>query len=234
MFKFLFKKININYNYTISLSYFNDGHFLKEQLKAFNDYSHKVKIQIIDDGSDKDPIEKYLKFIPSNIRVFKVLENIKWNIPGVRNLGCMVASTPWVLHLDMDHIIPANSIEKINEINFDDKNKYYSFNRKIGSNNKFTAGTLLIPVEQYWRCGGYDEDFSGTYGYNDPYLKTKLQQNKVKEVRLKHVWFEDHGKKASSTLAREGSEKNKILMKKKLLEHHIPTCHIRFNWKRIK
>ncbi len=234
MLNFFKNNQNNNYNqFTISLSYYNDGAFLKKQLEVFKQYYLFTKIQIIDDGSKEDPIEDHLHLIPQGISVFKIIEDIKWNIPGVRNLGSMITSTPWILHLDMDHIIPLESIKKIQLINYEKKKRFYSFNRKIGNFTKFTAGTLLMSIDDFWNCGGYDEDFAGVYGHNDPYLKKKLELIGVKEKRLKNIWFEDHGEIASSKLSRQNNERNKILMSEKIAKKEFFSENIRFNWKKL-
>ena len=234
MFKILQrKKIHTYPPFTISLSYYNDGDFLMNQIAAFREYLNEIKIQIIDDGSQSDPIDQYINKIPKNISIYKITSDIAWNIPGVRNLGSMIASTPWILHLDMDHIVPKQSIKKILEIDFSKQKKFYSFNRKVNGKTKFTAGTLLISRDDFWSCGGYDEDFAGTYGHNDPYLRYKLNYFGVKEIKLKDVWLEDYGEEASCKLSRNEIERNQILMQKKIRQKEFFSKSIRFDWKKI-
>ena len=80
-------KNNLSYTqFTISLSYYNDKSFLNKQLETFSKYDKKIKIQIIDDGSQKEPIEDLLESIPKHISVFKILDDIKWNITGITEI----------------------------------------------------------------------------------------------------------------------------------------------------
>jgi len=224
---------NRNNKITISLSYYNDAKFLHKQLSSFASYPDNIDIQIIDDGSQIFPIENYLNQIQDKISVYKIIEDIKWNIPGVRNLGAMLSPNPWILHLDMDQIIPLKTIIKISKLKLNPM-KYYIFNRKLENKTKFTTGTILLNKKPFWDCGGYDEDFAGIYGHNDPYLKEKLKIIGVKQVRLKNFWINDYQNEASCDLSRSDSEINKSLMKKKLHEKNFFSKCIRFNWKKIK
>ena len=60
-------------------------------------YNEKVKFQIIDDGSAEKLIDKInLESIRNQIYQSVELIDIKWNIPGVRNLGATVCETEFV------------------------------------------------------------------------------------------------------------------------------------------
>lgn len=218
---------------TVSLSFYEDGYFLKNQLCEFLRYPNNIDIQIIDDCSLKDPIENYLKMIPSKYSIYKIHDDIKWNIPGVRNLACMVASNPWIIHLDMDQIMPTETIKKLNSLKLN-KNNFYVFNRKLKNYNKYSTGTILMHRNTFWKCGGYDEDFSGIYGHNDPFLKEKLKLIGVKEKKLNDYWLKDFSEDASCSLPKINSEKNLLLMKLKLKNKQLFSKNIRFNWSRIQ
>ena len=145
----------------------------------------------------------------------------------------MIAPTPWILHLDMDHIIPKKSIDQISKLDLNKKGKFYSFNRQLKDITKFTAGTLLISVEDFWNCGGYDEEFAGAYGHNDPFLKKKLNIHGVKEIKLSNVWFEDYGSEASCSLPRNEIMRNQSLMNEKLRNKEYFSKNICFRWKKL-
>ena len=217
---------------TISLAYYEDGQNLSRQLSAMDLYPETVKLQIIDDGSTQDPIENYLNDIPKRIDLFKINEDIAWNIPGVRNLSATVATTPWILILDMDQIIPLSELLKILNIPLTDPNHFYSFNRRLENKTKFTAGTMLVSRELWWRAGGYDEDFVSNYGYNDPFFRLRLSAVGGVEKRLKNIWITQQD--ADCELSRSGQEVNKLLFAEKVEGYEHSSAEIlRFKWKRL-
>lgn len=235
MLKNLLRK-NISDNYpkiTISLAYYNDGANLLAQLAAFKSYPQTVKIQIIDDGSSQDPIDNHLEYIPHYIDIFKIEPDIPWNISGVRNLSATVATTPWVLILDMDQVISCEEMEKILRLPLDKYFHFYSFNRKLNNITKFTAGTMLVSKELWWKAGGYDEDFVGNYGYNDPFFRFRLLQAGGIEKKLKNIWVVQEN--ADCQLSRSGKEMNQLLFQNKVNDYkHSAVEILRFKWKRFR
>lgn len=226
--KYFFSKKNTKI--TLSLSYYNDGFHLKDQLEEFKKYPNNLKIQIIDDGSQEDPITNYLSIIPKKVDIFRIEEDLLWNIPGSRNLSATVATTPWLLILDMDQIISKDNMEKILNLRLSNSYEFYSFNRRVGNATKFTAGTMLVSRLAWWTCGGYDEDLVGNYGHNDPLFRHKLNRIGATEKRLKSIWVRQVD--ADCRLSRDGEAKNKELMEIKKYED-IPNEKLRFSWKKI-
>lgn len=217
---------------TLSLAYYNDGEHLHAQLLEFKKYPSNVKIQIIDDGSKDDPITNHLQKIPNNIEIFKIEEDIPWNIPGSRNLSAAVATTPWLLILDMDQIITLENMNKILELPLKNNYEFYSFNRRLGKINKFTAGTMLVSRTLWWECGGYDEDFVGNYGHNDPLFRFKMQHVGAHEKTLKNIWVKQEN--ADCALNRNGLEVNKMLLNEKTKKYsRAADKKLRFSWKKI-
>jgi predicted glycosyltransferase involved in capsule biosynthesis len=230
----LFKRATVSDNtkITLSLAYYNDGEHLNAQLLEFRKYPSNIKIQIIDDGSRDDPITNHLQKIPNNIEIYKIEEDIPWNIPGSRNLSATVSTTPWLLILDMDQIITLENMNKILELPLRNDYEFYSFNRKLGKINKFTAGTMLVSRSLWWECGGYDEDFIGNYGHNDPLFRFKMQHVGGHEKPLKNIWVKQES--ADCALNRNGVEVNKMLFNAKTKEYsRTADKKLRFSWKKI-
>ena len=231
--KYLKKKIsNTCPKITISLGYYNDKDHIQAHLDEFIKYPQNIKIQIIDDGSKVSPIINLLHDIPKKINIFRIEEDILWNIPGSRNLSATVATTPWILILDMDQIITISNLKKILELPLDNDYEFYTFNRKLGDKNKFTAGTMLVSRKLWWECGGYDEDFVGNYGYNDPFFKFKMKQIGAKEKQLKDIWCKQI--QADCILSRNSMHINKKLYEEKI-KSNLKTSNktLRFSWKKI-
>jgi len=229
------KRCSSNKRVTISLLYYEEPEYLKKQIKILEKYSDYFELCIIDDGSKKFPIDEYLEIIPSVFSVYRIFDDIKWNIPGARNLAACVSSTEWSLQLDIDHIIPSESAEKIYKMSLNDRDKYYLFNRQFDGYTKPTAGTMLFSNNLFWKVGGYDEDFIGNYGQNDPYLKMKFKKSGAKEILCKDIWFEDESDNASCKDDRSTSEVNKKLLSDKIENNEmLPNGYLRFAWKAVQ
>ena len=218
---------------TLSLSYFNDFKYLHQHLENWKDYSNLVKFQIIDDCSSEKLIDKIDKTLVNSldISIYRVRDDIKWNIPGVRNLGATVCSTEWILFCDMDQYFLKSDIlkldQRISNPNFD-KNKFYSFSR-IGLEK--TAGTMLISKDSFWKSGGYDEDMIGNYGYNDPLLRKQLESVNIKEETFEDIFCQQFA--ADCVLDRSGLNKNKKKMHKKIKRLPKKSINIlNFNWEK--
>ena len=230
----LFNKKSIEKKITITLLYYEEPEYLLLQIKTLKKYKDLFNIVIIDDGSKKFPIENYLKLIPEYFSVLKILDDIPWNIPGARNLSVAFCQTKWSLQLDIDHIIPEKSANKISELELDNK-RFYSFNRKFSNYTKPTAGTLLFDNKSFWKVGGYNEDFTGNYGQNDPYLKWKFFEFGIKEKICKDIWIDDHSSLASCELSRDSANIN-IAKFQDIQESKdfFPESYLRFRWKVLR
>ncbi|WP_045213325.1 FkbM family methyltransferase [Desulfonatronovibrio magnus] len=216
---------------TISLSYYNDAEHIEKHINKWSEYADLVKFQILDDGSNV-PAEDILKNFDLSrldMRLFRVEEDIPWNIPGIRNLGATVCSTPWMLICDMDQTFERSEIEKMCSLPDKGSGYYYSFARQ---DNISTRGTMLVSIEDYWKVGGYDEDMVGNYGYNDPLFRYQLNHSGIREITCKDILCTQHT--ADCDLDRSTKEVNAQKMAQKITE--LPRQNwdvLRFKWKQV-
>lgn len=201
--------------FTISLTFYNDHDHIERHLNEWAKYP-EVSKQVIDDGS-KVPL------VLDSVPVYRIEKDIPWNIPGARNLGATVCPTPWILFCDTDQSFSLSSMEKLLKTPLE-RGKFYSFERK---NRPRTCGTLLVHREDFWAVGGYDEDFAGFYGYNDPYLRHLLESHSISEVTLP-ILCDQYS--ADCTLDRQPN--NELLYRQKLAGKRSNTI-LRFPWKRV-
>lgn len=213
---------------TISLSYYNDSKHIHRHLDIWNQYNDLVRFQIIDDGSmisiNKIVDDYYAKNF--DLRLYRIEEDIPWNIPGVRNLGVTVCSTPWILICDMDQTFDRSAILKMLRLIENGPGSFYSFARK---GNTSTRGTMLISVDDYWKVGGYDEDMIGNYGYNDPLFRKQLEEQNIHEKIQDDIYCTQHS--ADCTLNRSTKNINAKKMIQKISE--LPRTNwnvLRFKW----
>ncbi len=117
---------------------------------------------IIDDGSP-EPLGKVEGF-----DVYRIEQDIEWNIPGAKNLGFHVLDG-WILHLPIDHVLTPEAHAVIDAMPKQRGEAY--FFASIDSNGEVEYFSphdmVLIHKEDFELIGGYDEDFAGHYGWED-------------------------------------------------------------------
>ena len=146
---------------TVTYTYYDN----LDALKYLIDYHEKASIdgityQVIDDGSQVRPLS--LIDIPSTWRLTRITEDIGWNAEGARNLAMHITDTEWNALTDMDTPIMNEGLVKIMDMDLD-PNKGYQPRR--WPDGKF-KNSWVITKDLYNRAGGYDETFTGLYGYD--------------------------------------------------------------------
>ena len=102
---------------TVIVAYFSQPAMLARQLQEWERYPPSVRIILVDDGSPVPAlpvVEQYATrhFIP-RLRVYRILEDIPWARSTARNLAMQEAETPWCVVLDLDHVFPVTSAERL-------------------------------------------------------------------------------------------------------------------------
>lgn len=114
---------------------------------------------LVDDGS-KDDVK-----LPDFWKIYKITEDIGWNSEGAKNLGMHVMETDWGLTMDLDHPLYVDHVQRLDRVtNILPKMASYNPVRKDGK----TINSHLCHRDLYWHedVNGYDETFSGMYGYD--------------------------------------------------------------------
>lgn len=155
-----------NATLTVALLYYDQPTLLKKQLAVINTYP-RVAVIVIDDASS-EPAS-----VEEPVRVYRILDDKKWNIGGARNLAFHVAPTRRVLLLDIDTIAPRSVILTLMKFQ-----GTHRFNRQRPNGTfKISPAAALIDRDAYWRAGGCDEDFVGHYGYTDVHFWYRFGAN---------------------------------------------------------
>lgn len=189
--------------------YYRQPKMLRMQLEAWNSYPKEVQYAIdfavVDDCSPEPAQEVLMNYAYSNmtllsdpgfISLYRIDKDVPWNRGMARNLGTKMATTPWVLHVDTDHVLPAQSAQALIACAAQlRKSKWYRFERfRVGAadetrkkdkTNPHAAFAKIHPhidsylctPEAYWKAGGYNEDFSGVLGGGTPFLKEMERAN---------------------------------------------------------
>lgn len=251
----------MNYELSIIIPYYNQPEMLAKQIEYWHEWPEEVEIIVVDDGSQDYPalsvLEPVYDVFPQ-LSLYRVKEDIPWNQPGARNLGFKVAKAPWCINDDIDHVFDGENVRKALELTRDmgDEAKYFFQMNRVKPDgspiNKMHPSLYLIRKETYWDIGGFNEDFSGHYGWDDFYFAWLLEHlgyEKVPKYEIKFFCFNGEeeavgGETHSPGLDRDSSHNNGLLNELKRGYQGLNTIdkdldysnedNIRFEWERIK
>lgn len=179
-------------NLTLIYSYYkNKGMFIKQQ-QNWAEYTPKMKkaIEIIvtDDctPSEQSIDRAIIQPIYPNMRIFKIKEKVPWNWLQCRNIGARYSESDWILLTDMDHMIDFNTAKGLlKRIKNSDPNIVYQLNRLRavdGKKYKHHNDSFVLTKKLFWKCGGYDEHYSGLYGTSGMFRRRLYEFAKGNEM----------------------------------------------------
>jgi hypothetical protein len=124
----------------------------------------------------------------SGVDVYRVDDNIAWNAGGATNLGFQEAEG-WVVYADIDHLVTREMVGELIQMK-KEKGTMYLLGRKF---EREALACYLIHKDDFESVGGYDEDFSGHYGYIDLMfiLHCRANLNVVERRDIKAEYFND-------------------------------------------
>lgn len=178
---------------TLILPFYRNAGMLREQQAAWRalprDIRKRLHVIVVDDGSPKR-----LRALPSvesdrgavaSFRLYRLLEDVRWNWIACRNLGVAEASaTDWVLMTDIDHVVPEatwralmtgelaeRSVHRFSRVDAPHPLPWSCAPCACGSPT-CVGLTAYRPHPNSWfmtrgmfdKVGGYDERLSGCYG----------------------------------------------------------------------
>jgi hypothetical protein len=154
-----------------------------------------VTLVLIDDGSPADERPDPLLMaapakVRSRFRLLRVLDDIPWNQHGARNLGAKLATTDWLLMTDIDRIVPAHDMQIMltRKLKTDRHYKPLQYVARPDGmplselSPRAPLNQFLCTRKAYWRAGGYDEAYCGSYGGDAPFLKALEKQTPLERM----------------------------------------------------
>ncbi len=209
------------------VTYYNNPGMLARQIAEWAKYPKHVaehfRFVIVDDGSALGQAASdvlidlpYDMVRKPNVSLFRIDDDIPWNQHGARNLAARECHEPWLLMLDIDHVLTAEDAESLaclvaNDLLYADE--WHTFPReRIGraDSTRLKDSTLrgidpaaqralvnpalncyLATREAYWLAGGYNEDFCGTYGGDTQFLR-ELRKVEGDPIELEEVTLRVH------------------------------------------
>lgn len=248
--------------FSLIIPYYRNVEMLKEQIKAWEEYPHEVKIILVDDGSPETAeavvLEHASPELIQRLCLARIDVDIPWNRGGARNLGATLADTDWIVHLDIDHVLPAEAAKALLKFEASGK-RWYRFNRfrmgkaddtrkkdfkKNGLPDDAEWGQIhphvdsyLVTKRSFWEVGGYDEDYSGCLGGGNPFLAHMEKHSRVEMVTGPvHlvVYTRDKIKDASDwALSRDSKEYTSRRLVKERSGNNVPKNPLRFPWHEV-
>ena len=154
--------------------------------------------------------------LKKRLQLYRIIDDIPWNQHGARNLGAKECSTEWAFFMDMDRILLQHDLKQ--------------------SDEKLPVNQFLTTIDNFWKTGGYDEDYCGCYGGDGPFLKAleKVAPLEILEdIRLIRYHGDIPGLDSyTSDLPRDKSYHD-IFARKKQQGLTKPINPIRFKWERL-
>lgn len=232
--------------FTLCIPYYENPSMLARQIAGWNAYdphtAAQINVVLIDDGSPRSPALDVLKLIPCRLKIglWRIVENIPWNQHGARNLAAKVAGPDdrWLLMTDMDHLLEPEAARELVAMNLR-PGRHYTFARVSLPDlapYKMHCNSFIVQRGDYWKAGGYDEDFCGSYGGDGPFLRALAKVapaehlDAVRIVRVPREVIAD-----ASTTEWERTGPMKLAYQRKAAEKRgaPPKNPLRFNWERL-
>jgi hypothetical protein len=245
--------------FTLIVPYYDQPDMLTKQIAEWNCYPPGISVILVDDGSPTPAAPIALEHasvdLLKRLRVLRINVDIPWNRGGARNLGATACKTRWMVHVDIDHVLPFEVTEKLLDTQIDPA-RWYRFNRhrmgqadatrrkdKIDPYADYGAihphiDSYAIARDLYWRVGGYDEDYSGCLGGGTPFLR------RLEDLAKTPLIFQDEihlivftrsvvADASVLTLDRSTEEFSRRRRQKEALGDTIPRNPLRFTWQRV-
>lgn len=164
-------------NLTLVYAYYSNPGMLAAHYERWTqewtpEHRRRVRVVVVDDASPDYPAVVVPR--PADLpelQIYRVTEDKPWHQDGARNIGAHEAPDGWLLLTDMDHAVPASTLDRLFLVA--DGAAFYTLGRvePDGSPTLDKRGqpkphpnSYLLTRELYWRAGGYDEDYTGIYG----------------------------------------------------------------------
>lgn len=253
--------MKLDKGFTLIVPYYRNVEMLKVQLAAFARYDDRISIVIVDDGSPEPALNVLTaagyawKTFNGRLEIYRILKDIPWNRGGARNLGATICKTDWLMHMDIDHVLPIGCANKLLETEGLKGTHWYRFPRyrvgladetrnKDGIPRDATFGAIKPHIDSYlctkslyWLVGGYDEDYSGCLGGGSPFLQQLERSAPLSlmpsDVHL-HVYTRSACKDASDfSLSRDTSEYSRRRKAKEAAKNTRARDPLRFQWERV-
>lgn len=232
---------------TLIYPYYENGGMLERHLREWEKYSAFVKkslrVIIVDDGSPNDPAAGHMRDVGIKTELYRIKQNLVWNVAGARNLGMHAAPEGWCLVTDIDHLLEAPEAKKLAEFEpFLVTNFYYVPGRKWADGRPLHPhpNSYVIERAKYWETGGCDEDYTGWWGAGEGPFRRMLGTIATKvdaPFQLTHFGRSDIADASTREWGRRDStfdwRNNPKLVRKARMGPYKAERPLRFEWEKV-
>lgn len=167
--------------FSLVYAYYDNPNMLQRHLDEWKAWEPEVlelaTFIVVDDCSPTpafDVIHRDLDAERLPIKVFRVKVDQPWGQDAARNIGMRETLTEWNLMTDMDHMLTRTGATKL--VVFLERarrGQYYMPSRVYahGAAHHSHPNSFVMAKDDFWRMGGYDEDFVGFYGSDGNFRK---------------------------------------------------------------
>lgn len=246
--------------FTLIIPYYRQPTMLAYQLQALECYPPGFQFIVVDDGSPEQAIdviqqENVSDELLKRLRLYRITKDVPWNRGMARNLGAKEATTDWIIHVDIDHVLIGGNADKLLYTSELEAGNWYRFPRHRHGTADDTRKKDKIPNDKvygeihphidsyvierslYWGVGGYDEDYSGCLGGGTVFLRQLSALVKPKllpaDVYLTVVTRSIVQDSSISTLDRSHTEFRRRQMDKTRRGDVTPKNPLRQPWERV-
>lgn len=194
----------------------------------------RLEVVIVDDGSAQ-PLSVAPGQLPQGLRctLARIEQDIAWNMPGARNLGALLARSPFLLMHDIDHFVPAAALALLlGNMASLAVDTLYRFHRvENGEPINSHVNSFLCARDGFLRIGGYDEDFAGHYGHEDSFFLNTWTARNGPMVMLSNVWLDVQPRFSTPGLDRDTARNSALFRHKTAAGGADPKAsRLRFPW----
>lgn len=218
----------------ILVPYYMNREMLELQLDNWESWPPYVRkhthITIVDDGSPEPLNVRDRRTL--NLSIYRIQENIPWNIAGAKNLLATVCQADWFLMHDIDYLFPFEAFANIRQLDTSKPKRYYNFMvRNVTPPARLRESKIAFYMHRssFWEVGGYNENLSGGWGLQASDLRRRLEKagirpNVEKDIVMLHYDLCDVSDANTTEWSRDSTEN---LAKFKQLDLAMP---LNFEW----
>lgn len=173
---------------TICMPFYRNGSMLRVQQDAWarwpDDLRERLTVVIVDDGSPDNTALDNVQPCDYDLQIYRILVNKPWNQNGARNLAMHVAPDGWCLVTDFDHVLERDQAASAFQWRRHGGEYYIPARRLAESHEPYKRhpNSYILTKELFWRTGGCDEDFCGTYGSDSTFRRAIAAAGRRVEV----------------------------------------------------
>jgi hypothetical protein len=184
---------------TLVVPYYESPEFFARQLvhwetlvPAAAQAGAPLSVIVVDDGSPRHPASASPR---PWLRLFRIEPDIPWNWLAARNIGAHHAAAGWLLLTDMDHLVPAETLEAL-ITGAHDPALVYALSRQEHTGEAIHphSASFFMTRAMFWQVGGYDERLSGVYGTDGLYRRRLAATAPIQilsDVLVRHEYVGD-------------------------------------------